>query len=392
MATVELVHYSRFYGIPDIGPAEEINLLSAAPDGCLALVLAFDRCPDGDVTALSSYALAALDGGTLPVVESAARDDDPEHPYLSRLVRLTFSEPGTGGASYSVTISGLTGPSGEALGTDAAEWTAPEPESIALLTAEQESQTSVLLTTDRDVEDSADLRDPDSYTVTSVVEGAEAVVVTGASRVDARTVRVFVLPAPTARLTYTATVVEGAWTGPDGGTNEAGSASFVALAAESSPWIPPDLAITIDGTPIDGSRLTLVRKDGEPVGADIVRAAYLSLACHRLAAPDDALPDPWGDPPDRRGWMGDSVASVPGDLFGSRLWLLHRARGADVPLRAEEYVREALAWMVEDGLAASVSCTATASGTRLDMKVTIAKPPKGQGSFVGLAWNLWEGL
>ncbi|MBP7149457.1 MAG: hypothetical protein KBD01_18165, partial [Acidobacteria bacterium] len=69
MATVELVRYShvRMVAVPDIAPDETLDLLSAAPDGCLALVLAFDRCPDGDVTALSSYALAALDGGTLPV-------------------------------------------------------------------------------------------------------------------------------------------------------------------------------------------------------------------------------------------------------------------------------------------------------------------------------------
>jgi phage gp46-like protein len=158
------------------------------------------------------------------------------------------------------------------------------------------------------------------------------------------------------------------------------------------PWLPPSVYVSLGGDPIDGSSIGLLPTDGEPEGAKLVRAVWLSLLCHRTAEPDDALPDPSGDPPDRRGWWGDSDATVPGDRFGSRLWLLYRTRGADVPGRAEEYVREALQWLLDDGLASVVTCSATPSGNRLDMDVRIYRTIKGQGAPVRLSWDLWGGL
>lgn len=84
-------------------------------------------------------------------------------------------------------------------------------------------------------------------------------------------------------------------------------------------------------------------------------AVILSLFTDRRAEDDDTLPS--GD--DRRGWWADAFPAAPGDLIGSRLWLLHREKQIPQTLtRAREYAEEALAWLVDDGVAARVDVTA----------------------------------
>lgn len=62
---------------------------------------------------------------------------------------------------------------------------------------------------------------------------------------------------------------------------------------------------------------------------------------------------------DRKGWWADAYASTEGDLFGSRLWLLARTKQLQsTQVRARDYAREALQWLVDDGLASSVEVTA----------------------------------
>lgn len=85
-------------------------------------------------------------------------------------------------------------------------------------------------------------------------------------------------------------------------------------------------------------------------------AVAISLFTDRLANPDDPLPTTDGD---RRGWWGDAylplLADGSADHIGSRLWLL--ARAVQLPQtaqRAQAYCQEALAWLVDDGVAVSV--------------------------------------
>lgn len=81
-------------------------------------------------------------------------------------------------------------------------------------------------------------------------------------------------------------------------------------------------------------------------------AIILSLFTDRRAADDDELPDGTDD---RRGWWGDAHPEVPGDAFGSRLWLLFREKDMQSAVnRAREYTEEALAWLVDDGVARRV--------------------------------------
>ncbi|WP_034627143.1 phage GP46 family protein [Desulfocurvibacter africanus] len=102
-------------------------------------------------------------------------------------------------------------------------------------------------------------------------------------------------------------------------------------------------------------------------------AVLLSLLTDRRAEDDDEIPDGTGD---RRGWWADAYAEREGDRWGSRLWLLRRSKQLPETVRlAREYAEEALAWMVEDGVATSVSVTAEiVSKGLLGLRVEIRQP------------------
>lgn len=118
-------------------------------------------------------------------------------------------------------------------------------------------------------------------------------------------------------------------------------------------------------------------------------AVILSLFTDRRAEVDDALPEGGGD---RRGVWSDAFADIPGDLQGSRLWLLSRSKQLpDVANRARQYAEEALQWLIDDGIAAQVNVSAesVARGI-LGLQVQIVKP---DGEAVGFKFsNLWEAL
>ncbi|WP_028586662.1 phage GP46 family protein [Desulfocurvus vexinensis] len=83
----------------------------------------------------------------------------------------------------------------------------------------------------------------------------------------------------------------------------------------------------------------------------LATAVVLSLFLDRRALPEDELPHGGTD---RRGWWADAFGDA--DLTGSRLWLLWRRKQLpEVLAEAREYAEEALGWLVEDGVATSVS-------------------------------------
>ncbi len=112
----------------------------------------------------------------------------------------------------------------------------------------------------------------------------------------------------------------------------------------------------------------------------LLTAAALSLFTDRRAEDDDIPPS--GDARDRRGWWGDEFAVITGDKFGSRLWLLDRSkRQNETILRAEEYVREALAWMLEDRVVSRVDVTVETSGATLLFAVELQRPGRDAVAF-----------
>lgn len=57
----------------------------------------------------------------------------------------------------------------------------------------------------------------------------------------------------------------------------------------------------------------------------------------------------------RRGWWADSIEDSPRQRWGSRLWALARHGITPETIReADDRIREALRWMVDDGIAASL--------------------------------------
>jgi phage gp46-like protein len=97
-------------------------------------------------------------------------------------------------------------------------------------------------------------------------------------------------------------------------------------------------------------------------------AVIISLFTNRRAADDDKLPH---NDSGRGGWWGDGE-----DPIGSRLWLLNReVESTEVLNRAEEYVQEALAWMISEGVAQEVNieCWWERTGM-LGIQIEIVKP------------------
>lgn len=126
---------------------------------------------------------------------------------------------------------------------------------------------------------------------------------------------------------------------------------------------------------------------GPALGADdgLETAVVLSLFTDRLAADGEA------PTADRRGWWGDAYAEVAGDRIGSRLWLLMRAKQtAQVLAQAELYCREALQWLIDDGVASAVDVAAewTRSGV-LGLQIVIKRStaPVAQFRFE----TFWKG-
>lgn len=124
----------EYVGPTPPAPDPTINLQSVVPDGALALVLTFDRAPAGDALDVAAYALSSVGGaiGYLPAIVAVAYDPDPLHEF-PHVVRLTLSEPATGGEDYRVTVAGIVGPCDEALGDASADFVAiaPLPEVVA---------------------------------------------------------------------------------------------------------------------------------------------------------------------------------------------------------------------------------------------------------------------
>lgn len=126
-------------------------------------------------------------------------------------------------------------------------------------------------------------------------------------------------------------------------------------------------------------------------GSDLETAVLISLFTDRRADPDDVIPDGGQD---RRGWWGDLYADKP---IGSKLWLLDRSKRTEaVRQRAQGYIADALQWLVDDGVAASVVAVAQwqqlagSSKPMLACLITITEPDARVTQF-NYQWA-WGGL
>lgn len=116
-------------------------------------------------------------------------------------------------------------------------------------------------------------------------------------------------------------------------------------------------------------------------------AVTISIFTDARASTEDDLPVAGGD---RRGWWGDALAPVAGDVTGSKLWLLERSKiTPDVVVRARDCIAAALAWLVEDKVAASVDVEVSVLRPQtLAFLVTITRPTGGRLRF-DYVWNAY---
>ncbi|HHX4055422.1 TPA: phage head spike fiber domain-containing protein [Burkholderia contaminans] len=121
-------------------------------------------------------------------------------------------------------------------------------------------------------------------------------------------------------------------------------------------------------------------------GDDLSTAILISLFSDRQAAPDDEIPDGTTNP---RGWWGDLDSST---QIGSRLWLLSRAKQTTETLkRANDYIAEALQWLIDDGAVAyfEIFVQWTQAG-RLGARVVAHKQ---NGTTTSVAYqSLWSAI
>lgn len=137
------------------------------------------------------------------------------------------------------------------------------------------------------------------------------------------------------------------------------------------------------------SRADLALAGGALLLDDGLRTAVLiSLMTDATARDDDAIDD--GPAGDRRGWWGDvPLAGETTRPIGSRLWLLRRTKATEgTRLRALTMAREALAWMVQDGICQRIDIEAELQGNppdRLAFGITLRRG--GASPRFDVQWN-----
>lgn len=125
-----------------------------------------------------------------------------------------------------------------------------------------------------------------------------------------------------------------------------------------------DLSTVVGATGIVSGAGVFEFLGGDLVDDDLQHLITLSLFTWRRAADDDVVPEGMG----RQGWFADPD-------FGSRLWLLARAKLTTETLaRAKAYVLEALGWMVTDGILAKVDATAARAAKGMELSVELTRP------------------
>jgi phage gp46-like protein len=132
--------------------------------------------------------------------------------------------------------------------------------------------------------------------------------------------------------------------------------------------VPPASSAVLSWT---GSYISNVTTPGGlQTGNDLETAVLISLFTDRIANADDFIPDGTGDP---RGWWGDLDEATP---IGSRLWLLDRSKQKQEVLNnARDYIVEALQWLVDDGLVASIDVqTEWTRASFLGAQITLYQP------------------
>lgn len=137
-----------------------------------------------------------------------------------------------------------------------------------------------------------------------------------------------------------------------------------------------DIALKIN----DQNLFDILIVDGDLASDDgLETAVTISLFTDRRVS-EEELPAPQKD---KKGWWGDMFPDVEQDKIGSRLWLIGREKVTqEVAKRAEDYCKEGLEWLIEDGVAASIAVVASYNSSKnLIIQIEIVKPTGNKFKF-----------
>lgn len=150
----------------------------------------------------------------------------------------------------------------------------------------------------------------------------------------------------------------------------------------------PDLKFSESNSAAGVSIFDMKIEDGDfATDSGLENAVLLSLFLDARADDDDVLPD---RETDRRGWWGDEfTGGEDEDHIGSKLWLIAREKQTDDVLGlANAFSEEALQWMIDDGVANSVTVTSSFEDENIKLVVEIAKPDDDDVTFeYSLNWE-----
>lgn len=119
-------------------------------------------------------------------------------------------------------------------------------------------------------------------------------------------------------------------------------------------------------------------------GDDLETAILISLFSDRIAGPDDVIPDGTDDP---RGWIGDIGQEY---NIGSRIWLLARAKQTQETLRrANDYIAEALQWLIDDDVVVRFDITTEWTRGGLLGANVVAYQKSGTAKALNFSW-VWK--
>lgn len=118
-------------------------------------------------------------------------------------------------------------------------------------------------------------------------------------------------------------------------------------------------------------------------GDDLQTAIIISLFTDRMARNDDDI-----DGSDRRGWWGDAGSDI---NIGSLLWLLRRQKLTPaVALKAEDYCRDAVKWLITDGAVGAIDAvTQIVYPRRLNIVMRYSPPDATDSIDMRFFW-IWE--
>lgn len=137
-----------------------------------------------------------------------------------------------------------------------------------------------------------------------------------------------------------------------------------------------DIALKIN----DENLFDIAIENGDLAGDDGLETSIaISLFTDRRVS-EEELPAPQKD---KKGWWGDMFPDVDQDKIGSRLWLIGREKVTqEVAKRAEDYCKEGLQWLIEDGVATTIAVVAAYNSSKnLIIEIQIVKPTGNKSKF-----------